>query len=286
MGWRVACVPKLDVLPAPADKDIAVRAQAIVGRESIRARDLQDLPDGFSRVAVPEPQCAVATAGENRPAVGAERHRGDPTLMLQEADELACGGVPEPRRPCPRIPVRTVLPSGLKASLPHFALVPHRQADGLASGRVPQPRRAVTTAGEDGLAVGAERRAPETAWMLQRRADGLASGRVPEPRSAVVTRGEDDPAVGTERGRIDMPVMRQGRTNGLASGQRPRTAAILSALTSDPTSTSLSVGLDCNGQDMDLRLQSQGRPSRSPVVASQTCAVPPSEQVNTVLPSG
>src|SRR6185312_8116959 len=77
------------------EEDVAVRAQAN-GNNIIRGRDLHGPPDGLSRVGIPESHGAVETAGQDGLAVGAERHGGNRTLMLQEAEELACGGVPEP----------------------------------------------------------------------------------------------------------------------------------------------------------------------------------------------
>ena len=143
-----------------------------------------------------------------------------------------------------------------------------------------------STAGKDGLAVGAERRAPETALMLQRQTDGLASGRVPEPRRAVVTRGEDDPAVGTEHGRIDMAVMRQGRTDGLASGHVPEPRYVV-RVDLGPHQHDLPIGLDRKRPRYGLEAAdaAEGRAVRR---SSHPRAVPChlSEQVNTVLPSG
>ena len=55
------------------------------------------------------------------------------------------------------LPVRTVLPSGLKATARTAVSMPEGRADGLAGRRVPEPRRPVAAPGEDGLAVGAER---------------------------------------------------------------------------------------------------------------------------------
>ena len=77
-----------------------------------------------------------------RLAVGAERHGGNPTLMPQEADELAGGGVPEPRS-LSWHPVRMVLPSGLKATALTWLSCRMGSTDGLASRRVPELRRAV-----------------------------------------------------------------------------------------------------------------------------------------------
>ena len=97
------------------------------------------------------------------------------------------------------LPVRTVLPSGLNATACDRALVRQGRPDGLAGGGVPEPRRLVLAAGEDGLAVGAERHGHDRALVRQGRPDGLAGGGVPEPRRLVLAAGEDGLAVGAER---------------------------------------------------------------------------------------
>ena len=66
-----------------------------------------------------------------------------------------------------------VLPSGLNATAADRVLMRHGLADGLPVGGVPEPRRLVVAAGEDGLAVGAERHGPDRVLMHHGLADGL-----------------------------------------------------------------------------------------------------------------
>ena len=57
---------------------------------------LQQPADGLTDLAIPESRRPVLTAGEDRPAVGAERHGPDRALMLQGLpDPLTGGGVPQ-----------------------------------------------------------------------------------------------------------------------------------------------------------------------------------------------
>ena len=55
------------------------------------------------------------------------------------------------------LPVRTALPSGLNATAVTVPWCARGGPMGRPRGRVPEPRRLVIAAGEDGLAVGAER---------------------------------------------------------------------------------------------------------------------------------
>ena len=84
-------------------------------------------------------------------------------------------------------------PSGLNATLGHRVRVAgERLADGLAGVGVPQPHRLVATAGDDALAVGAERHAPHRVRVAgERLADGLAGVGVPQPHRLVATAGDD-----------------------------------------------------------------------------------------------
>ena len=129
--------------------------------------------------------------GEDRLAVGAERH-ADLASMAEGSDRSA-GRWRRPRAApcCPQLPVRMVLPSGLNATAADRASMLEGRPIGSAGGGVPEPRRPVRTPGEDGLAVGAERHGSRPRAGAGGRADGPAGGRVPEPRRAVITAGDD-----------------------------------------------------------------------------------------------
>ena len=80
------------------------------------------------------------------------------------------------------------LPSGLNATLDTVSVWPVSGcADGLAGGGVPQPHRLVVAAGDDALAVGAERHTEHRVGVAgERLADRLAGVRVPQPHRVVV----------------------------------------------------------------------------------------------------
>ena len=110
------------------------------------------------------------------------------------------------------LPVRTALPSGLNATAIDRALVRQGRPDGPSRRRVPEPRRLVIAAGEDGLAVRAERHGRDRALVRQGRPDGPSRRRVPEPRRLVIAAGEDGLAVRAERHGTDLALVRE---NGL-----------------------------------------------------------------------
>ncbi len=92
-------------------------------------------------------------------------------------------------------------PSGLNATLDTaLGVAGQRLADRLAGVGVPQPHRLVGTAGDDPVAVGAERHAGHRVGVAgQRLADRLAGVGVPHPHRLVGAAGDDAVAVGAER---------------------------------------------------------------------------------------
>ena len=76
----------------------------------------QGLADGPAGGGVPQPRRLVPAPGEDRLAVGAERHGMDIAECTSGlAEGPAGGGVPQPRRLVSSA-VRIVLPSGLNAT--------------------------------------------------------------------------------------------------------------------------------------------------------------------------
>ena len=170
------------------------------------------------------------------------------------------------------LPVTMVLPSGLNATAATSVLVwPSSVADGLAGGGVPEPRRPVVAAGDEALAVGAERHgdrpSPGVAIGV---ADGLAGGGVPEPRRAVVAAGERALAVGAEGHARDLALVWPcGWPMGLAGGGVPEPRR---ACRRSPVASALAVGAERHGSRPRPGAPS-GSPMGWPVAASQSRAV-------------
>ena len=132
-----------------------------------------------------------------------------------------------------RLPVKTDLPSGLKATAMTEPRCVERLADLLAGGRVPQPGRVVHAAGHQRLAVGAEGHGEDPALMEERRVDRRAGRGLPEPRRAVVTAGHHGLAVGAEgRGR-DPALVLHGLADGLAGRRIPEPRCLVDAAGQD-----------------------------------------------------
>ncbi len=142
--------------------------------------------DGLAGGRVPQPHRVVGAAGDDALAVGAERHAGHRVRVAGQrlADGLAGVGVPHPHGVVGSCRRRCACPSGLNATL-HTAsgVAGQRLADRLAGVGVPQPHRVVGTAGDDALAVGAERHAGHRA-RCGRSAAGRWVGRCPRPTAA------------------------------------------------------------------------------------------------------
>ena len=156
----------------PSGRPVAAsQSRAVLSKLPVRIV----LPSGLNATDVHGPECSrggptgrpVAAShsravlslapGEDRLAVGAERHRDHDRPDAPWAGRWAGRW----RRPtaapsCRRLPVRSVLPSGLNATRSHRARMLHGWAEGPAGGGVPQPRRLVIAPGEDRLAVRAQ----------------------------------------------------------------------------------------------------------------------------------
>src|SRR5262249_48665840 len=65
------------------DSDLALRAPL---EDTVRGRNVQNLPERRSEIGIPHPGGAVEAAREEHRAVGAVRHGRYPTLMLEEAE--------------------------------------------------------------------------------------------------------------------------------------------------------------------------------------------------------
>ena len=105
---------------------------------------------------VPQPGGGIHAPGDDRAAVGAERHRGHKSRMLQDrAQRLAGGGVPQPRR-LVRARGGQFPAVGAKRDRLDRVLMEDGPADGPAGRDVPQPRRGAPVPGGDRLAVRAE----------------------------------------------------------------------------------------------------------------------------------
>ena len=71
--------------------------------------------------------------------------------------------------------------------------------DGAMGDCIPEPGHTIRAAGDDGLAVRAERHGTDKAFMYKGLTDGETGGGVPEPCRLVITSGEDGLAVRAER---------------------------------------------------------------------------------------
>ena len=135
-----------------------VRPSGLNATAPDRARMLQGLAEGPAGGGVPQPRRLVLAPGEDRLAIGAERHERRQRPHAQgRADGPAGGGVPQ-RAVLSLYPVRMVRPSGLNATETQVA--PRHAAVGRSAGRWRRPTAApapMLAAGEDRLAVGAER---------------------------------------------------------------------------------------------------------------------------------
>ena len=143
-------------------------------------------PIGWPVVGVPHPHRLVAAAGDDPLAVGAERHAGHSAGVARERLSRSAGRWPRPTPApsCPILPEAIRLPSGLNATLNTASVWPvERLAERLAGGGVPHPHRLVLTAGDDALAVGAERHADHLVGVAGRAA-GRSAGRWPRPTPA------------------------------------------------------------------------------------------------------
>src|SRR5262249_14900451 len=92
--------------------------------------------------------------------------------------------------------------------------------DRLSRVGIPEPHGTIETAGQDGLAVGAERHGGDPPLMPQE-PDQLARGGVPEPRVLVLASREDGLAVGAEGHAPHLALVPHGRSQGLASRRVP-----------------------------------------------------------------
>ena len=100
IGWPVAASQSRAVLSELPGR--IVLPSGLNATEDHRARMRQGWADGPAGGGVPEPRRLVPAPGEDRLAVGAERHGGHPGRMRHGlAERPAGGGVPEPRRCCP-----------------------------------------------------------------------------------------------------------------------------------------------------------------------------------------
>ncbi len=229
------------------------------------------LPSGLNATALTAPGCgngrsrgvSVATShnracrrivgGEERLAVGAERPGIDRAGCPRGGPAGAPVDASQSRIVLSWQPVMMVLPSGLNATTVTAALMRERGTDGPAGRRVPELRRAVmtfeeTTAGDDGLAVGANGQRQDPILMLHGHADGPAGRRVPLPCRAVMAAGDDGLAVGAERHGSDAVLVLEDGFEGLSGVCVPQPHRAVAARGEE----GLAVGAERHGHDRAL----------------------------------
>ena len=142
--------------------------------------------DGLAGGRVPQPHRLVVAAGDDAVAVGAERHAVHRAGVAGQ--RLRRSGWPvsasHSRTVLSSLPETMRLPSGLNATLVTASVWPvSGWPIGLAGGGVPHPHRLVVAAGDDALAVGAERHAGHRAGVAGQRLRRWV-GRWPRPTAA------------------------------------------------------------------------------------------------------
>ena len=203
MGWPVSASHTRTVLsPTAGDDAPPVGAERHTGHR-VRVAG-QRLADGLAGGRVPQPHRVVlrTAAGDDAVPVGAKRHtRHGARVAGQRRAEGWPVSASHTRTVLSRLPETMRLPSGLNATLVTTLVWP---VSGWPTGwpvcRVPHPHRVVGTAGDDALAVGAERHTVHRARCgrsaARRRLAGVG---VPHPHRLVPTAGDDPLAVGAER---------------------------------------------------------------------------------------
>ena len=223
----------------------------------------------------------VHAPGQHDPAVGAEGHGPDGAAVRFEAWPMRRPVVASQSRTVLPPAVATVRPSGLKATVSTWSSCRQRRAEGLAGRRVPEPGRLVLAAGQDRLAVRAERHGPDRGPMRQRLAHRLAGGDVPEP-------GPSGPRIpsarvfpsGLKATLQDRLGVLQRPADGLAGGGVPQPGRPVRAAGRED------LAVRAEGHAVDLAPVPQGRADGWPVAASQSCTLAPLPARTRPRPSG
>ena len=147
-----------------------------------------------------------------------------------------------------KLAVRTVLPSGLKATAITWSRCCMVLPIAPAGRGVPEPGGVVVAAGQDGLAVGAEGHRIDESIVLHGLADRLLRDDVPEPRGLIPAPGQDRLAIGAPRHGMDTLV--QGLAQVFPRGNVPELGEAGMA----QSQGRLAVGAEHHGPDRGLVL--------------------------------